>query len=203
MRVSPVPPAADSDALPRFGMIHGRFQPFHNGHWDYCRLALERCRTLIIGITNPDPSQIAREPSADHRHRADANPFSFFDRQRMIRAALRDAGVPFERVIFIPFPVNTPERWPSYVPADAVHFVRVFSDWEQTKVDRLRAAGYTVEVLTPGADKTIDATEVRRRMRTDEDWRALVPAGVARVLEDIAGDAATARAAAAREAGAT
>ncbi len=202
MRVPSTPPARDSGALPRFGMIHGRFQPFHNGHWDYCLLALERCRTLIIGITNPDPSQIAREPSAQHRHRADANPFSFFDRQRMIRAALRDAGVPFERVIFIPFPVNLPERWPSYVPADAVHFVRVFSDWEQTKVDRLRAAGYTVEVLTPGADKAIDATEVRRRLRAGEDWRALVPAGVAHVLEEVAVDLA-ARPATAREAGAT
>ena len=177
MPVSPAPPAPDSDAPPRFGMIHGRFQPFHNGHWDYCRLALERCRTLIIGITNPDPSQIAREPSADHRHRADANPFSFFDRQRMIRAALRDAGVPFERVIFIPFPVNTPERWPAYVPDDAVHFVRVFSDWEQTKVDRLRAAGYTVEVLTPGADKTIDATEVRRRLRAGRGLARARPGG--------------------------
>ena len=39
-------------------------------------------------------------------------------------------------------------------------------------------------------------------MRMDEDWRALVPAGVARVLEDVAADAA-ARTAAAREAGAT
>ena len=83
-----------------------------------------------------------------------------------------------------------------------MHFVRVFSDWEQTKVDRLRAAGYTVEVLTPGADKIVDATEVRRRLRAGEDWRALVPAGVARVLDDVAADVA-ARTAAAREAGAT
>lgn len=37
--------------LPRYGMIHGRFQPFHNGHWQYARAALARCDVLIIGIT--------------------------------------------------------------------------------------------------------------------------------------------------------
>ena len=171
--------------LPRFGMIHGRFQPFHNGHWEYCRLALDRCQTLIVGITNPDPSQIALEATSDHRHRGDANPYTFFDRQRMIRAALTDAGVALDRVIFIPFPINIPERWHFYVPPDAVQFVRVFSVWEQTKVDRLREAGYQVEVLTPGADKTFEATEIRRRIGAGGDWRALVPAGVARVLEEI------------------
>ena len=176
-------------------MMHGRFQPFHNGHWEYCRLALDRCQTLIIGITNPDPSQIAPEATADHRHRSENNPYTFFDRQRMIRAALTDAAVPLERVIFIPFPVNIPDRWPFYVPTDAKQFVRVFSDWEQTKADRLRAAGFDVEILTPGADKAIEATEIRRRIaRMDapgaaknpgEDWRTLVPLGVARVLDEI------------------
>lgn len=38
----------------RYGMIHGRFQPFHL-HLTYLRAALELCQTLIIGITNPDP----------------------------------------------------------------------------------------------------------------------------------------------------
>lgn len=188
MSPSQTQPPAQTHATARFGMIHGRFQPFHNGHWDYCRLALERCRTLIIGITNPDPSQIAPEATADHRHRDDANPFTFFERQRMIRAALADAGIALERVIFVPFPVNLPQRWPYYVPAEAVQYVRVFSDWEQTKVERLRAAGYAVEVLTPGAAKDIEATEIRRRLQAGEDWRALVPAGVARVLADVRPD---------------
>jgi cytidyltransferase-like protein len=176
---------------PRFGMIHGRFQPFHNGHWEYCRLALDRCETLIIGITNPDPFQIAQEATSDHRHLEASNPYTFFQRQRMIRAVLLDAGVLLERVIFIPFPVNLPDRWRYYVPSDAMQFVRVFSDWEQTKVDRLRKAGYQVEVLTPGAEKAIEATEVRRRFTGSEDWRELVPAGAARVIEEIREESGT------------
>ena len=60
--------------IPRYGMMHGRFQPYHNGHHEYMQLAFERCETLLIGITNPDPSQIAEESTADHRHREEANP---------------------------------------------------------------------------------------------------------------------------------
>lgn len=176
--------------LPRFGMMHGRFQPFHNGHWEYCRLARERCRTLIIGITNPDPSQITREATSGHRHRDDANPYTFFQRQRMIRETLIDAAVPLERIIFIPFPINLPDRWRHYVPPDAVQFVRVFSAWEQTKADRLRQAGYQVEILTPGAGKAVEATEIRARLAAGGDWRALVPPGVARVIDEIRQEAA-------------
>lgn len=164
-------------------MIHGRFQPFHKGHLEYALLALERCQTLIVGITNPDPTQTAEEATSNHRHRPEANPYTFFDRQVMIRDSLLGAGVPAERLLFIPFPVNLPELWQFYVPQDAVHYLRVFSEWEQAKVDRLREHGFSVETLQPGAAKAIEATEVRRRIAADEEWQELVPPAVARYLE--------------------
>lgn len=175
-------PAHEVARVP-LGMIHGRFQPFHVGHLEYLHLALERSESLIVGITNPDPFQIAPEDTSAHRHHAEANPFTFFERLSMIRDTLLEEGVPLERVAIIPFPVNLPERWRYYVPPEAHHFVRVFSAWEQTKVDRLAEAGYAVEVLSPGAAKQVEATEVRRRLATGEDWRALVPPAVARVIE--------------------
>lgn len=164
------------------GMIHGRFQPFHNGHLEYLRLALERSDVLLVGITNPDPHQVAEEDTATHRHQPGANPFTFFQRLMMIREAVREDHIAPERIIIIPFPVNLPERWRYYVPPEAHHFVRVFSAWEQAKVDRIAAAGYAVEVLSPGATKDVEATEVRRRLATGEDWRALVPTAVARII---------------------
>ena len=45
------------------GMIHGRFQPFHNGHLEYMRGAAERSDELWVGITNPDPARIMPEAS--------------------------------------------------------------------------------------------------------------------------------------------
>jgi len=170
---------------PRFGMIHGRFQPFHNGHLEYLGLAEVRCETLLIGITNPDPAQIAEESTSAHRHRAESNPFTFFERLRMIRETIIDSAIDPGRVIIIPFPVNLPQRWRYYVPRDVVHYVRVFSEWEQTKVDRLREAGYQTEILQPGITKAIEATDVRRLLDTGGDWESMVPAGVARVLREI------------------
>jgi nicotinamide-nucleotide adenylyltransferase len=83
----------------------------------------------------------------------------------------------------IPFPVNEPELWPAYVPDDAVQFLRLFSDWGGTKLDRLRAAGYEVVVLDEGAEKEISGADVREALRARGDWEALVPPGVALLLK--------------------
>lgn len=166
-------------------MIHGRFQPFHNGHLEYMHLALERCDTLAIGITNPDPGQIREEATSDHRHLAGSNPFTYFERQSMIRAMLLDEGVPLERAVIVPFPVNVPELWRHYIPAGITQYIRIFSEWEQTKADRFAEHGYPVEVLSPGADKEMEATEVRRRISEGGDWESLVPPAVARVISGL------------------
>jgi nicotinamide-nucleotide adenylyltransferase len=168
---------------PEYGMVHGRFQPFHNGHLEYLRAARELCDTLVVGITNPDPTTIVEEPTSEHRHLPESNPFTYFERLLMIREVLRDESIPHDRSIIIPFPVNSPERWHYYLPPDVVHYVRVFSDWEQSKVNRLREHGYRVEVLHPGIRKEIEASEVRRRMASAEDWQPLVPTAVVRVIE--------------------
>jgi cytidyltransferase-like protein len=165
---------------PEYGMIHGRFQPFHNGHLEYLRAARELCETLVVGITNPDPTSIREDATSEHRHLPDANPYTYFERLLMIRAVLDAEDI--ERPIIIPFPVNDPARWAYYLPPNAVHYLRVFSEWEQAKVDRLRQHGHTVEVLHPGISKEIEASEVRRRMAAGEDWQSLVPAPVYRII---------------------
>lgn len=170
---------------PEYGMIHGRFQPFHNGHLEYLRAARPLCRTLIVGITNPDPETIREDPTSEHRHLPEANPFTYFERLLMVRAVLTEEGVPFEEALIIPFPVNLPDRWRYYLPPNVVHYVRVFSTWEQSKVDRLREHGYTVEVLHPGIEKAIEASEVRRLIEAGEGWQSLVPPAVVKVIEGL------------------
>ena len=85
----------------------------------------------------------------------------------------------------IPFPVNEPELWPAYVPEDVVQFIRHFSDWGGTKLDRLREAGYEVVVLDEGAEKEISGVDVREALRAGGDWEGLVPPGVALVLNGL------------------
>ena len=169
----------------RYGMVHGRFQPFHRGHLEYALAALARCDHLLIGVTNPDPSLIVEEAADPERHRPEANAFTFFERQWMIRATLREAGVAAERVSVVPFPIHHPERWEFYCPAGTVQFVRVFSAWGREKTRRFDETGWVVEVLDAGAAKEVSGSDVRRRMVADEPWEDLVPGAVAAVLRQI------------------
>jgi cytidyltransferase-like protein len=166
-------------------MVHGRFQPFHNGHLEYLRGAFERSDEVFVGITNPDPSRIKPEASDPLRHLPESNPWTYAERLLMVKAAARGAGLDLARVHVIPFPVNEPELWPAYVPADVTQFIRLFSEWGGTKVDRLREAGYEVVVLDEGTEKAISGADVREALRTGGDWESLVPAGVARVIRSL------------------
>jgi nicotinamide-nucleotide adenylyltransferase len=166
-------------------MIHGRFQPFHNGHLEYLRGAADRSDEVFIGITNPDPTRVRPEPADPERHLPESNPFSYWERQLMVKAAAGDLELDPARVHVIPFPVNEPELWPAYVPHGVTQYLRLFSEWGGTKLERMREAGYEVVVLDEGAEKEISGRDVREALRTGEDWESLVPPGVARVLRSL------------------
>jgi nicotinamide-nucleotide adenylyltransferase len=161
------------------GMIHGRFQPFHNGHLEYLRGAAERSDEIFVGITNPDPTRIKEEPSDPLRHLPESNPFSYVERLLMVTAVAEDEGI---RAHVIPFPVNEPELWAAYVPQGVTQYLRLFSDWGGTKLERMRDAGYEVVILDEGASKELSGAEVRAAMREGRAWQELVPPGVARVI---------------------
>ena len=171
--------------LAEWGMVHGRYQPFHLGHLACLRQAAARCRRLLVGITNPDRSTAVPEPGDPLRHLPESNPFTYTERLLMVTAALRDAqlGIP---AYVIPFPISAPELWDDYVPAGTVHFLRLFSDWGRSKAERLAAAGFQVVTLDPRAAKEISGMQVRAAMRAgDPSWIRLVPAGVAEVLHGL------------------
>jgi nicotinamide-nucleotide adenylyltransferase len=171
----------------RRGMIHGRFQPFHNGHLEYLRGAAERSDEIWIGITNPDPARVQFEESDPLRHLPESNPYSYAQRLLMAKAAAADLGLDLAHVHVIPFPVNEPELWPAYVPEGITQYLRLFSSWGGTKLDRLREAGYDVVVLDEGVEKEVSGADVRAAMRAGEEWQSLVPRGVAHVLHSFEG----------------
>ena len=163
-------------------MIHGRFQPFHNEHLEYLRGAAAQSDDVFVGITNPDPQRIKEEPSDALRHLPESNPFTYVERLLMIEAVAEDEGL---RAHVIPFPVNEPELWSAYVPAGVTQYLRLFSEWGGTKLDRMREAGYDVVVLDEGAEKETSGTDVRAALRSGGEWEALVPPAVARVIRSI------------------
>lgn len=166
-----------------YGMIHGRFQPFHLEHLRYFKLAWERSANVIVGITNPDPSTIVEDELSSHRHLPEDNPFTFTERLMMIQAALREEGYPMERIFIVPFPIHHPDRWRFYMPEGTVMFVVAYSAWERTKANRLRQAGLEV-VLVDSLPKGISGQVVRSLIASGGEWEHLVPPAVARFVRE-------------------
>jgi nicotinamide-nucleotide adenylyltransferase len=163
-------------------MIHGRFQPFHNGHLEYLRGAAARSDVVFIGITNPDPQRIREEASDPLRHLPESNPFTYVERLLMAAEVAHEEGI---RAHVIPFPVNEPELWSAYVPRDATQYLRLFSAWGGTKLERMREAGYEIVILDEGSNKEVSGTDVRDALRSGGDWESLVPPAVARVIKSL------------------
>ena len=109
-----------------FGMVHGRFQPFHNEHLDYVLKGLARSMTLVVGVTNPDPSERIPESTSAHRHLAESNPFTFFQRTEMIIQSLIDCGINLSKISIVPFHLSRPDLWPYYLPKpeNQIYFAR-------------------------------------------------------------------------------
>ena len=171
-------------------MVHGRFQPLHNGHLAYLEAAAGRCEGLFVGITNPDRRATRPEEDDPQRHLPESNPFTYTERLLMIAAAAEEAGIGTVRII--PFPISEPELWDDYVPRDAVHFLRLFSPWGSSKLDRLQARGYRTEVLEAPEGKAVSGEQVRAAIRDGGDWRRLIPPAVARYIEELPADHALA-----------
>jgi cytidyltransferase-like protein len=167
--------------------VTGRFQPVHRQHLELFELALRDADHLIVAVTNPDRRARHAEPTSAHRHLPEANPFSYFERARLLRAALDGAGLG-SRSTIVPFDLTRPDCWPDYVPPAARQFVRVYSDWERDKAARLSAAGYPVTVIEGDPAGRITATGIRARLGGDPgDWADAVPPAVVPLLAELRG----------------
>lgn len=166
------------------GVIHGRFQPLHFGHLEYLLAGADRCDLLIVGITNPDPSQVVHEETDATRGLAESNPCTYYERYVMVERALTEAGVARERLRIVPFPHGHPKRLRYYAPADAVYLMTIYDDWGLSKLDRFHELGLRTEVMWKRDDKPISGSLVRHQIATGDDWQGLVPASVARTIKE-------------------
>ena len=168
------------------GVIHGRFQVFHNDHLKYVLAGKEHCKHLIIGITNPDPSKIQREASDLARGSLMSNPLTYFERYQMVRNVLNEAGLDYEGFSVVPFPISQPDLYRYYLPvAEATFFLTIYDDWGRAKLARFRDLKLRTSVLweVPLERKGITASEVRRRMFSGNEWKHLVPRATATLMD--------------------
>jgi nicotinamide-nucleotide adenylyltransferase len=169
------------------GIVHGRFQVFHNDHLTYLLAGANRCEQLIVGITNPDPSLTRADDADPHRSSAEANPLTFEERQTMIAAVLSEQQVALDRTRIVPFPVNFPELYGDYVPLDATFFLTICDPWGERKRELFESMHLNIEILwrRPLSEKGITSTDVRRRIAQGQPWHHLVPRTVATYVESI------------------
>jgi nicotinamide-nucleotide adenylyltransferase len=157
------------------GLFIGRFQPFHKGHMETVRYALNSVDMLVIVVGSAQKSHESR------------NPFTAGERIMMIKAALDEAGVDAGRVLLIPVPdVDVHSLWTRQVDMLVPAYDVVYANDPFTLMLFRERGVKTVE--PPLHDRSrMMATEVRRRMAEGEDWEELVPVPVARTIREIAG----------------
>lgn len=152
------------------GVVHGRFQILHLKHMEYLLAAKMRCKKLIIGITNPDGVY-------GRGHKDLSNPLTYYERFEMIHDALLDFGVKREEFEIMPFPIERPEILLNYAPEDAVYYMSIVDAYEEEKLKILEKLELQTEVLWRKSPETkgVTGSEVRAKIASGEDWKALVP----------------------------
>lgn len=166
--------------MTRTGVIHGRFQMLHNDHLRYIMAGKARCKHLVVGIANPDPTLTRDDIVEPQRSLHAANPLTYFERYTMIQSALVEAGLPLSDFSVVPFPINFPDLYKYYVPLQAIFFLTIYDQWGRRKLEQFRALGLKTEVLWSklAHEKGLSGTEIRRRMASEEAWEHLVPVSV-------------------------
>ena len=167
------------------GVIHGRFQVLHNDHLQYLLAGKARCRHLVVGVTNPEPSMTQSEEADPQRSTSLANPLTYYERYQLVRSALVEAGIALSEFSVVPLPISEPLRYHHYVPMDAVFFLSIYDDWGRRKKEYFESIGVNVVVLREVSpeDKGISATTVREKLLNQEPWRHLVPRSVAALID--------------------
>lgn len=173
------------------GMVHGRFQPFHHEHLEYVLHGITHSKKCLIGITQPDIKAISECEILPHRGKPEGNPYSFQKRKDMIRISLDDLGIDPKSYEIISFDIDHPDTsFPALVNScngrKAVHFLKVFSDWELYKKQKFEEFGFEVKVIRVDANeysiKNVTGTLVRELILSKRNWQDFVPVGTKKVL---------------------
>jgi nicotinamide-nucleotide adenylyltransferase len=167
--------------------ITGRFQPLHRDHLRLMLHAADQAERLIVAITNPYPANTRAFPESEHRHRPDANPFTFLERLDLVRAALAASDMPPPRVVVVPFDLGAPGTWPQLVPLRATQVAGVKSGWEVAKLQMLAEAGYATLAVRVEPLGALSSSAVRAAMLAGarDVWSRMVPPATVPLLEDL------------------
>lgn len=158
------------------GLITGRFQPFHNGHLALAKQVLAEYDELVVVIGSAQFNFI------------DKDPFTAGERAMMIHEAFKEAKVDLSKCYIIPVMNDENNfRWIAYVRSMAPPFDALYSG--NDFVRHLARSQNDISVKSPkfARKNEYNGTTIRRLILRGNKWKQLVPAAVARVIEQVNG----------------
>lgn len=148
----------------------GRFQPFHLGHLSVIKNALKESDRLIIGIGSSQESKTKN------------NPFTARQRIKMIRSALKEAGISSKRykIILLKDIVECDKEWVDYVLKKSPKFQIIYTGNPWTIKCFIKVKGIKLKRIKKDID--ISSTKVRKLILQAKKWHNLVPKPVAKEI---------------------
>ena len=153
------------------GLFIGRFQPFHKGHLQDIKDALNEVDELIIAIG-----------SSQFSH-TEENPFSVEERIEMIEDALIANDISNYTIFPVP-DINDDLRWVEHIKLIVPEFDIVFTGNELTE-KLFKEKRYNVKKVR--IIEGINGTTIRDKIVRNESWQELVPEEVADFIKKING----------------
>ncbi len=162
-------------AKPLRALIFGRFQPFHFGHLEVVKWALNDFDELVLLVGMADESHTL------------LNPFTAGERIWMIRDALKDEGVDLSRIITATCPTMSVYVGHAFYIINLVPEVSAIITRNPVIAQVFSDAGLEV-VSPPEFDRSrYRGSRIRKLMLEDAEWRELIPSTVARIIDEING----------------
>jgi len=154
------------------GILVGRFQPVHIGHVQAIEFALENSNKLFIVVGSAEKSNQKR------------NPFTFEERKKMIELAINEKELQ-DNISIIPInDANNHTEWIASIKNTVGEYNLIFTNDELT--EKLFKKNETKVINVPLLDRNIlSATEVRKRLELDKEWKSLVIPEIVNYLTEI------------------
>jgi nicotinamide mononucleotide adenylyltransferase len=153
---------------------------------EYVLAAQRLCDYLWVGITKYDITATDSNPLGRHRERPESNPLTFFERIGIISEVLVEAGIDRGKFGFVPFPIETPQRLPDFMPVSIPCYTTICEAWNREKIEVLKSLGYDVRVLYQRDKKAVSGAAIRHDIAAGGNlWKASVPQATARAVEQL------------------
>jgi len=138
----------------------GRFQPFHMGHMHVIKNYFNFFPLVYIGIGSSQYSNTFE------------NPFSFDEREAMIKAALDDEGIKNYSIVAIP-DIHNPPKWVDHIKSIINDSIELITNNNET-AKLFKKKGFIVHKDGLYKKQRFSGEEIRKRMINNKPWNDLV-----------------------------